>query len=97
MQTMEKKVEIHLYGKLRKLIPDSSLSEQTIIWLELSNEETYLTKIISEIGLHQSDVQNCFVNGHLVNRNIMVKSGDRVGLFPPEMDLIDGALYIRYW
>ncbi len=87
--------EIHLYGRLRQLVPDSRASEETVLHIELEGKCS-LEELITKLDLKASDVGDCFISGMLAEMHDMVIDADRVGLFPFNMRLIDGALHLKY-
>lgn len=44
---------------------------------------TTVGKLISDLNIPDDLVKLIFVNGIKINRDYLLKSGDRVGLFPP--------------
>jgi hypothetical protein len=87
--------EIHLYGRLRQLVPDSRANEETVLHIHLEEEHS-LKDFIAKLNLKASDVGECFINGMLAEMHNIVTDDDRVGLFPFNMRLIDGAMHLRY-
>jgi hypothetical protein len=88
-------IEIHLYGSLRGLVPGSTASEDTILKIESrGNEEFY--QLVSRLGLELLDIGDCFINGKLAHQSDCIKTGDRVGLFPFNMRLIDGGMELKF-
>jgi len=87
--------EIHLYGRLRELVPDSRASEETVLHVSLEREYS-LEGLVTKLNLKASDVGDCFINGMLAEMHNIVKDDDRVGLFPFNMKLIDGAMHLKY-
>jgi hypothetical protein len=88
-------VEIHLYGLLRNMIPGSTASEDTVLQIE-SRENEEFHELVSRLGLDVSDIGDCFINGKFAQNCDKVKNGDRVGLFPFNMRLIDGGMELKY-
>jgi hypothetical protein len=39
---------------------------------------------------------DCFINGKLARQSDRVEDGDRIGLFPFNMRLIDGGMELKY-
>ena len=88
-------IEVSLYGRLRSLVPDSKASEDTILMCEFIENETFET-FIRRIGLQLSDIGDCFINGNLAKPSRILSDGDRLGLFPFNMKLIDGGMHLKY-
>ena len=87
--------EVHLYGRLRQLVPGSRANEETVLYIDLEREYS-LKDLIAKLNLESSDVGECFINGMLAEMHNIVTDDDRVGLFPFNMRLIDGAMHLRY-
>ncbi len=88
-------IEIHLYGKLRKLVEGSSASDDTLMLLDFEEEETF-RELIERIGIEKNKIGDCFVNGLLAREDDLIRDGDRVGLFPFNMVLIDGGMHLKF-
>ncbi|MBN2229211.1 MAG: MoaD/ThiS family protein [Candidatus Thorarchaeota archaeon] len=88
-------IEIHLYGLLRRIVPYSSASDDTILTIGPVEKEV-LHQLIERIGLDISALGDCFINGRLALFSDEIKSGDRVGLFPFNMRLIDSGMELKY-
>ena len=88
-------IEVHLYGRLRSLVPNSKANEDTILMCAFRENETFET-FLTRLGLHLVDVGDCFINGNLARLNNKLSDGDRIGLFPFNMKLIDGGMHLKY-
>jgi molybdopterin converting factor small subunit len=88
-------IEIHLYGLLREIVPGSTASEDTVLLIE-SQESEEFHQLVHRVGFDISDIGDCFINGNLARQSDKVKAGDRVGLFPFNMRLIDGGMELKY-
>ena len=88
-------LEVHLYGRLRSLVPNSKASEDTILMCEYKENETFET-YLKRMGLQLEDIGDCFINGNLAKSNSILSDGDRLGLFPFNMKLIDGGMHLKY-
>lgn len=87
-------IEIHLYGKLRSLVPGSSASEDTTMMLDYVENETF-AQLVQRLGLKQEDMGDCFVNGNLAKLDYVMKDDDRLGLFPFNMVLLCGGQHLK--
>jgi molybdopterin converting factor small subunit len=87
-------IEIHLYGRLRELVPGSRANEDTVFNREPVAGENF-EQFVNRLGLGMKDLGDCFINGTLAKRTSAIKDGDRVGLFPFNMKLIDGGQHIK--
>jgi hypothetical protein len=76
-------------------VPDSKASEDTILKCEFKENETFET-FVARLGLQLDDVGDCFINGNLARMTDVLSNGDRVGLFPFNMKLIDGGLHLKF-
>ncbi|TFF67930.1 hypothetical protein EU520_01095 [Candidatus Thorarchaeota archaeon] len=88
-------IRIHLYGRLRNLVPGSNAHEETVLEHEGVKGHT-LRSLLEELGLSTGDVGDCFLNGRLAVLSDVVSDGDRVGLFPFNMRLIDGGMHLKH-
>jgi molybdopterin converting factor small subunit len=88
-------IEVHLYGLLREIVPGSQASEDTILHIEARENEEF-HQFVRRLGLESTDISDCFINGRLARKSDRIKSGDRVGLFPYNMRLIDGGMELKY-
>jgi hypothetical protein len=87
-------IEIHLYGKLRSLVPGSSASEDTTMMLEFVENETF-AQLVQRLGLKPDDIGDCFINGNLAKSEHVLKDGDRLGVFPFNMVLLCGGQHLK--
>lgn len=92
---MQVMIEIHLYGILREMVPGSRVDEDTILCLDFREGEDF-RQLIGRLGLKMSDIGDCFINGTVVRQSEYMRDGDRVGLFPYNMRLIDGGMELKY-
>jgi molybdopterin converting factor small subunit len=88
-------IEVRLYGVLREIVPNSSASEDTILHVEAQEDETF-HNLVQRLGLESRDIGDCFINGKLARSSDIIAEGDRVGLFPHSMRLIDGGMELKY-
>ena len=56
-------VEIHLYGKLRRLVPNSRAAEDTVIRLEPEEDET-IQSMLRRAGVPIEELYHIFLNGN---------------------------------
>ena len=86
-------LEIHLYGKLRRFSDQTSPIKDSIILVEESDTST-IRSVVKKIGIPVSELgRNIFVNGELSGLDRKVYDGDRIGIFPDDMQL----LYRQYF
>ena len=94
-QYISSMIEVHLYGRLRSLVTDSKANEDTILMCDFRDNETFET-FLKRLGLQPDDVGDCFINGNLARLTSVLSDGDRIGLFPFNMRLIDGGMHIKF-
>ena len=87
-------IEVHLYGCLRDLVPGSSASEDTIMWLEPIQDESFLD-FVKRLGLKGEDLGDCFINGSLAKPTDKIPDRTRIGLFPFNMVLLCGGQHLK--
>ncbi len=93
-ERLEAMIEIHLYGKLRRLVHNSSASDDTVLHLEPIEGEVF-SQLVERLGLSQKDLGDCFLNGNLLKPTDVISDGDRIGLFPFNMVLLCGGQHIK--
>jgi hypothetical protein len=87
-------IEIHLYGRLRALMKGSQPNEDTILWKEYVENESF-SELIHRLGLTPDDIGDCFINGTLAKMDFILSDSDRVGMFPFNMVLLCGGQHIK--
>lgn len=81
-------VEVHLYGKLRRFAADRDPTADSIVYISAAKGET-IKDILQKIGIPQEDLgTNIFLNGEYSSLMRQVRSGDRLGVFPDNMQLL---------
>lgn len=86
-------LEIHLYGKLRRFSDQPSPLKESVVFIEACDDSTIRT-VVKKIGIPISELgRNIFVNGELSGLDRKVNDGDRLGIFPDDMQL----LYRQYF
>jgi len=81
-------IEIHLYGKLRRYSDQKTPVQESVIRIDVIEEDTIQT-IINRLGIQSSEMSSCiFLNGEYSGLTRRVKNGDRLGLFPDNMLLL---------
>ncbi|TFG10459.1 MoaD/ThiS family protein [Candidatus Thorarchaeota archaeon] len=87
-------IEVHLYGKLRRLVEDAKCNADTVMIVEHVEGETF-QHLIERLGLQMSDLGDCFIDGNLAHVDDEVKDDSRVGLFPFNMVLLCGGQHLK--
>ncbi len=81
-------IEVHLYGKLRRFAEQKSATGDSILYIEPSDKDTIRGTII-RMSIPLSEVgTNIFLNGELSSLERVLKDGDRLGIFPDDMQLL---------
>jgi len=88
-------IAVHLYGHFRKMVPGSKADEDTILRVEPKSDETF-HEFICRLGLDDSRIGDCFINGRLAHNSDIVKDYDRIGLVLYNMKLIDGGMGLKF-
>lgn len=89
-----RRIEVHLYGTLRSLVPGSRPDEDTVLWLDSVLSETF-GGLIARLGLKPTDLGDCFIDGTLAKSPDSVPEGARIGLFPFNMVLLCGGQHLK--
>ena len=81
-------IEVRLYGKLRRFTDNQDPTRDSIIYIPVETGDT-----IEDIARHGSIPieeigSNIFLNGEYSALTRKVKDGDRLGIFPTEMQLL---------
>ena len=86
-------IDVHLYGKLRRFSRNSNPRGVSVLPMEVTGGET-ISEIIKRIGIPPEELgRNIFLNGEISALERTVRNGDRLGIFPDDMQL----LYRQYF
>ena len=81
-------IEVHLYGKLRRFSDNADPKLQSVMLVECQLEDT-VGSVVHQIGIPTAELgSNVFLNGRYANLESPVQDGDRLGLFPDDMQLL---------
>ena len=81
-------IEVHLYGKLRRFAEQKSATEDSILLIEPRDKDT-IRGTITRLSIPLSEIgTNIFLNGELSSLDRVIKDGDRLGVFPDDMQLL---------
>ena len=81
-------IEVHLYGKLRRFTDNQDPSRDSIVYIPVKKGNT-IEDIIRRIGIPFGEIgSNIFLNGEYSALERRVKAGDRLGVFPDDMQLL---------
>jgi hypothetical protein len=81
-------IEVHLYGRLRRLAPQSGVHQPSTVRVDRC--KTTVEQVLAALGLERAAVGQVFINGRYYAAPFeqVVHSGDRLGVFPPDMRLL---------
>jgi hypothetical protein len=81
-------IELHLYGKLRRFTDNQDPSRDSIVSVPVEEGDT-IEKIVRRIGIPLEEIgNNIFLNGDYSALERQVADGDRLGIFPDDMQLL---------
>jgi molybdopterin converting factor small subunit len=81
-------IDLHLYGKLRRFAPDSDTRSKSVLRIGHESGDT-VRSIVARLGIPLEELgSNLFVNGRYAMLGTPIADGDRVGLFPDDMQLL---------
>jgi len=81
-------IEVHLYGKLRRFTDNRDPAHDSILNLPVEKGDT-IEDIARRGGIPIEEIgSNIFLNGEYSALTRKVSDGDRLGIFPTEMQLL---------
>ncbi|MCK4961455.1 MAG: hypothetical protein KAS19_03170 [Anaerolineales bacterium] len=81
-------IEVHLYGKLRRFTDNQDPSRDSIITAPVRDGDS-IESIVQRIGIPPEKLgNNIFLNGEYSALGRKVSDGDRLGIFPDDMQLL---------
>jgi hypothetical protein len=81
-------ISVHLYGKLRRFSEDAAPTSQSVVRLPWRSGDT-VGNVIRRLGVPIEELgTNLFLNGRYADFESPVTDGDRLGLFPDDMQLL---------
>ena len=81
-------IEVHLYGKLRRFSENSDPKSQSVALAGWQFGDT-VGRVIERLGIPLQELgTNIFLNGRYANLETRIQDGDRLGLFPDDMQLL---------
>lgn len=81
-------IEVHLYGKLRRFTDNQDPARDSIVYTPVEKGDT-IESIVRHIDIPLEAVgSNIFLNGEYSALGRKVKDGDRLGVFPDDMQLL---------
>lgn len=81
-------IEIHLYGKLRRFAKDQDPTGDSVVHVPVQERDT-IQKVLDRLGVPLKEVgSNIFLNWQYSALTREVKNGDRLAVFPDDMQLL---------
>lgn len=81
-------IELHVYGKLRQFSGSQDATSASIISVEWQGGDT-VGKVVERLGIPVEQIgSNVFLNGRYADLESSIHDGDRLGLFPDDMQLL---------
>ena len=81
-------IEVRLYGKLRRFTDNQDPTHDSITYTSVEEGDT-IGNIIRHIGIPLEALSsNIFLNGEYSDFTRKVNAGDRLGIFPDDMQLL---------
>jgi len=81
-------IEIHLYGKLRRFAADPDPTSASVTEVRWRAGDT-VRDVVDRLGIPHAELgSNKFLNGRYADMTTAVHDGDRLGLFPDDMQLL---------
>ena len=88
-------IEVHLYGKLRCFSDDRNPRRESIVYVPVEDGDT-IRDVIGRIGIPMDEIgRNVFLNGEYSRLSRPVRGGDRLGLFPDDMQLLYRWYFVK--
>jgi len=87
--------EVHLYGKLRRFSQQKDPKRQSIVFVKIGKGDT-IKDVVKRLNIPLNEVgSNIFLNGEYSGLTRPVKEGDRLGLFPDDMQLLYRWYFVK--
>lgn len=81
-------IQVHLYGRLRRFSEDRSPTSASIAEIRWDPGDA-VRSIVDRLGIPLEELgSNLFLNGRYADLETLVQDGDRLGLFPDDMQLL---------
>ena len=82
------KLEIHLYGRLRRFTDNPDPGKPSVIIIDVPSGTT-IRGVLEKAGVPTNEVgTNIFLNGKYSSMDRVVNEGGRLGVFPDDMNLL---------
>ena len=81
-------IEIHLYGKLRRFADEQHPASDSVVHVPVQEGDT-IQGVLERLGIPMEEVgSNIFLNWQYSALTREVKDGDRLAVFPDDMQLL---------
>ena len=87
--------EVHLYGTLRRFSQQKDPKRESIVFVKIEKGDT-IKDVVKRLNIPLNEVgSNIFLNGEYSGLARPVKEGDRLGLFPDDMQLLYRWYFVK--
>jgi hypothetical protein len=84
----QKTIEIHLYGKLRRFAHNQDPTRDSLVHAPVMKDDT-ISDVLTRLGIPLKEIgSNIFLNYQYSGLNRRVQEGDRLAVFPDDMQLL---------
>jgi len=81
-------IAVHLYGKLRQFSENQNATSASVVSVEWQDGDT-IGQVVDRLGIPIEQLgSNVFLNGRYANLESLIHDGNRLGLFPDDMQLL---------
>ena len=88
-------IEVHLYGKLRRFSDNQDPRRESIVRVRVEEGDT-IEDVINRIRIPMNEIgSNIFLNGEYSKLTRRVRDGDRLGLFPDDMQVLYRWYFVK--
>ena len=88
-------IEVQLYGKLRRFAEQKKPTAESVVYVPYTENLT-IEKILEIIGIPHEEVgKNIFLDGEYSELTREVQSGQRLGIFPDDMQLLYKWYFVK--
>lgn len=88
-------VEVHLYGKLRRFAENQDPTGQSVVQAAVEQGDT-IRDVLKRLGIPLEEVgSNIFLNWQYSGLNRKASDGDRLAVFPDDMQLLYKWYFVK--
>jgi molybdopterin converting factor small subunit len=81
-------IAVHVYGRLRRVADDRRATSDSVVGVRHEPGDT-VRAVAERLGFHEDELgTNLCRNGRYASLDTPVEDGDRLGLFPSDMQLL---------